>query len=294
MDYALIGGLNFTMAMLMAPLVTILTRRLGTAPPMMLGCLLQAGGFIAASFSTEIWQLFLTQGVLVGVGVGCVYIPSLPIISQWFEKKRSLANGISSAGSGIGGLLFSFVSEAIISRVSVAWALRFMGILSGCVLLIACLLLRTRNKIIQPTQRAFDVQLLRRVDVLLLLSWGFISMLGYMTLLFSLANFARSIGLSEQQASTVNALLNLGTAIGRPLTGLASDRFGRIEVAGVLTCICGLLCFALWLPATSYGLLIFFALITGGIFGVFWVVRTHCRRQRTDTDTSIDHRPNLR
>jgi MFS family permease len=93
-----------------------------------------------------------------------------------------------------------------------------------------------------------------------------------MMLLFSLPDFARSIGLSAKQASVVNAILSLGTAIGRPLIGFASDYFGRIDVAGVLTCLCGIFSLLLWLPATSYGLLLFFALITGGIYGVFWMV----------------------
>lgn len=240
---------------------------------MALGCLLLSSGFITASFAHTIWQLFLTQGILVGLGVGFTYIPSIAIISQWFEKKRSLANGISSAGSGIGGLLYSFLTEAMITRVSLAWALRVTALISGAFLILATMLIRTRNETIQPTQRGFDVQLLRRADSLLLLSWGFISMLGYMMLFFTLPDFARSIGLSAEQASVVNAILSLGTAIGRPLTGFASDHFGRINVAGALTCLCGVLCLVLWLPATSYGLLLFFALITGGIYGVFWMVQ---------------------
>ena len=43
-----------------------------------------------------------------------------------------------------------------------------------------------------------------------MLGWGFFSMLGYIVLLFSLPNYARSIGLSAQQGSVIGALLNLG------------------------------------------------------------------------------------
>ena len=63
LDFALIGGLNFAVAMLIAPLVTIVTRRLGTRPTMMIGVLLHALGFVTASFSNgRTWVLFLTQG----------------------------------------------------------------------------------------------------------------------------------------------------------------------------------------------------------------------------------------
>ncbi|KAJ5440714.1 hypothetical protein N7491_003120 [Penicillium cf. griseofulvum] len=259
------------MAMLVAPAVTIIARKYGTKLPMLLGLGLLASGYVSASFSQRIWQLYLSQGVLIGFGVGFIYIPSIPVLSQWFDKKRSLANGISAAGSGIGGLIFSFMDGSIIQKISLAWALRLTAIICCAILIIAILLIRNRNEVIQPTQRGFDVKLLRRLDVLLLLSWAFLSMLGYICLLFSLPDYARSIGLSDNQATIVNAILNLGTAIGRPLIGISSDYFGRIEVAGLLTCFCGVTCFAIWLPSTSYGVLVLFAFISGAILGVFWV-----------------------
>ena len=271
LDYAFIGGLNFSIAMLVAPVVTIVARRLGTQPPMVIGAALLAAGYISASFARHIWELYLSQGVLVGIGVGFVYIPTIAVLSQWFEKKRSLASGIATAGSGIGGLIFSFAAQAMIENISLAWSLRITGITAGTMNVIAALMIRNRNKAIKPPQRGFDTKLLRRYDVFLLLSWASISMLGYMTILFSLSDFARSIGLSAGKAAAVTAFLNLGTAIGRPLVGVASDYFGRMEMAGVLTLICGIMCFAIWLPATSYGVTILFVIIGGAIFGVFWM-----------------------
>lgn len=261
--------------MLVAPVVTIFARRCGTQIPMITGAILISAGFISASFAHEIWQLFLTQGVLVGFGVGFVAIPSIATVPQWFDKKRSLANGIGSAGSGIGGLIFSFGTQAMIDSISLAWSLRITGIIVGVMNLIAALTIRNRNKAIKPPQRGFDTKLLRRYDVLLLLAWGFISMLGYTTLLFSLSDFARSIGLSASQASSITAFLNLGTAIGRPLIGVVSDRYGRLETAGIITLVCGVTCFAIWLPARSYGVTIFFAIVVGAILGVFWMVSTY-------------------
>ena len=89
--------------MVIAPFVTVLTRKFGIHRIMCIGVVFQCGGFISASFATNVWHLHISQGVLVGCGVGFLYIPALPILSQWFLKKRSLANGISAAGSGVGG-----------------------------------------------------------------------------------------------------------------------------------------------------------------------------------------------
>ena len=273
-DYAFIGGIQFAMSLLVAPMVTVMARKLGTQPPMSLGIFLQTLGFIAASFASQIWHLYLSQGLCIGFGLGLIFVPSTPILSQWFHKKRSLAMGISSAGSGIGGLLFSFGIQAMIDHISLAWSFRITAAICGIMNLSAVALIRNRNAAIRPPQLGFDTKLLFRYDVFLLLAWGFLSMLGYITLLYSLPDFSKTIGLSKTQAAAISAYLNLGTAIGRPMIGFVSDRLGRIEVAGVLTFFCGLTCFAIWIPAKSYAVAIVFAIISGAVVGVFWMVRT--------------------
>ncbi|CAN9378188.1 unnamed protein product [Alternaria alternata] len=234
-DYAFIGGFNFAIAMLLAPFVTVFCRKFGIHVIMCCGMVFQLGGFIAASFATRIWQLHISQGVLIGSGIGFLYIPCLPVLSQWFDRRRSLANGISAAGSGVGGAAFAWGTEAMIQRMSISWALRITGIVAFVANATAIAFIRDRNKAIRPSQLGFDTKLLRRYEVLLLLAWIFISMLGYVVLLFSLSDFALSIGLSRSQATDMIGFLNVGTAVGRPLIGVLSDRWSRVDTAGALT-----------------------------------------------------------
>lgn len=56
-DYAFVGGFNLCMAMIVAPIVTISTRRLGTHITMLIGIVFQTAGLILASFTTSVWQL---------------------------------------------------------------------------------------------------------------------------------------------------------------------------------------------------------------------------------------------
>ena len=136
--------------MIVAPLVTVLTRLTSIKVPMASGAAVLGGAFIAASFASQIWHLYLSQGVLVGIGVGCLYIPSLPVLSQWFASRRSLANGISAAGSGIGGLIFSFAIGAMIDNLCLPWFLRIIGIIVLSMNSLATALIRDRNAAIQP------------------------------------------------------------------------------------------------------------------------------------------------
>lgn len=123
---------------------------------------------------------------------------------------------------------------------------------------------------VQPHKRNFNSRELRHVSIWLIIAWGWLTELGYIVLLYSLPNYASSIGLSMQQGSVVGAVLNLGLAFGRPLIGYWSDTFGRINVATVMTGLCGIFCLAIWVPAASYATLLVFALAAGTVTGTFW------------------------
>ena len=268
--FAFIGGLSISQALLISPLSTYITRVYGTRTTLLLGVVLETLALIGASFTHEIWQLFLSQGVCFGFGMGFLFVGSVGIIPQWFTKKRSLANGVGTAGSGLGGMMYSLATNAMIDRLGVEWALRILGILACVVNCTCALLVKDRNKAIGSKQLAFDYTLFKRPAFLLLLGWGFFSMMGYIVLLFSLPNYASSIGLSAQQGSIVGAVLNLGQGLGRPLVGIFSDKAGRISLAGLCTFVCGLFCFFIWIFAKSFGVLVFFAIIVGTVAGTFW------------------------
>lgn len=138
------------------------------------------------------------------------FVCSVGIVPQWFSKRRSFANSIAAAGSGIGGLTYSLASQAMIQSIGLGWAFRVLAILAFAVNTLCTILIRDRNKAVGAVHLAFDVKLFKRKEFFLLQLWGFFSMLGYIVLLFSLPNYARSIGLSAKQGSIIGALLNLG------------------------------------------------------------------------------------
>jgi MFS family permease len=238
---------------------------------MLIGVFFETLALIAASFSTRIWHLFLSQGVCFGIGMGFLFVASVGIVPQWFTKRRSFANGIGTAGSGIGGLTYSLATGAMIPRLGIGWAFRILGIVSGSVNVVCAILIRDRNKQIGSSQIAFDHRLFKRTEFVFLLAWGSFSMLGYVALLFTLPNYALSVGLTAQQGSVIGALLNLGQGLGRPVVGIISDRFGRINICTMLTFLCGFFCLVIWIFAVSYGVLIFFAIIGGTVAGTIWV-----------------------
>ncbi|KAK6855702.1 hypothetical protein PG995_007853 [Apiospora arundinis] len=262
LDYAFVGGFNFAFALLVAPLATSLAQRYGARAPMLGGVVLLPAGFVAASFARRVWHLYLSQGLCVGLGIGLVYIPAAAIPGQ-----RPLRRGL-----GRRGLAVCFATRAMLDGIGYVWSLRVTAAVVFVANLAATLLMRSRDAEIRPDSRALPFGLLARsYPARLLLGWSFVSMFGYITLMFSLSDYAKAaLGRSDGDAATVPALLNLGAALGRPLIGYASDRLGRVQVAGVLTFACGVLIFGLWLPFTAYPALGVFATISGAILGIFW------------------------
>lgn len=272
LDFAFIGGLSISQALLISPLATAITRLYGTRTTLFLGVFFETISLIGASFANRIWHLFLSQGICFGWGMGFLFVGSVVIVPQWFTTRRSLVNGISTAGSGLGGLIYSLGAQAVIDRISLEWAFRILGILACIVNLICAVLIKDRNTQIGSSQLAFDYRLLRRPEFILLQIFGFLSMLGYIVLLFSLPNYAESVGMTAKQGSIIGATLNLGQALGRGPIGYFSDAMGRINMAGTTTFLAGLFSLVIWIFAKSYGVLIFFALIGGTVAGTFWAV----------------------
>ncbi|KAF2145556.1 uncharacterized protein K452DRAFT_220828 [Aplosporella prunicola CBS 121167] len=272
LEFAFVGGLSISQALLVAPAATWTTGRFGTRTTLLVGVGFETAALVGASFARQMWQLFLSQGVCFGFGMGFLFVGSVGVVPQWFTTRRSFANGITASGSGLGGLMYSLATNAMIQRIGLAWAFRVLAI-CACVVNTACsLLVRDRNKHVGSSQRAFDVSLLRRPEVFLLLGFGFLSMLGYIVLLFSLPNYARSIGLTAQQGSVVGALLNLGQALGRSPIGFFSDAVGRMNMAAGMTLLAGVFALVVWTNATSYGVLLFFAVLVGTVAGTYWAV----------------------
>ena len=237
---------------------------------MAIGIFFETAALLGASWSTEVWHLFLSQGVCFGWGMGFLFISSVGLIPQWFSKKRSFANSIGAAGSGLGGLIYSLASNAIIQSIGLGWAFRILAIVTFAVNGVCAILVRDRNIDIGSIHEAFALRLLKRPEFLLLLGWGFFSLLGYVILLFSLPNYATSIGLTAQQGSVIGSLLNLGQGLGRPFIGYFSDAAGRMNIALLGTFLTGFFCFVIWIFAKSYGVMIFFSLIVGALAGTYW------------------------
>lgn len=270
LQYAFIGGLSISQALIVSPLTTYTNNRYGLKSTLLIGLALQTIALIGASFANQVWHLFLTQGLCFGWGMGFLYVGSAAVVPRWFSTRRSLATGITSSGAGFGGLAYNLAANSLIEKIGLSWTLRALALCQIVVNAICIVLLKERPAPVQAKGLAFDWRLFRRGPIWLILGWGFFSELGYVVLYYSMPDYATSVGLSSSQGAIVGAMLSLGLGVGRPLVGWVSDEIGRLNIASAMTALCGVFCLLIWVFAKSFGVLCFFALVAGTVCGTYW------------------------
>ncbi|KAF7369838.1 Monocarboxylate transporter [Mycena sanguinolenta] len=87
------------------------------------GAAIMSLGLLLASFSSALWQLFLTQGLLYGVGSSLYYFPIMTIAPTYFDRHRGFAMGCILSGAGIGGLVMAPVLQVLFGQVW-PWVIR--------------------------------------------------------------------------------------------------------------------------------------------------------------------------
>lgn len=59
-------------------------------------------GQMMLSLCHTYWQALLAQAVCIGLGAGLLYVPSVAILSTYFNKRIALVVGIAASGSSLG------------------------------------------------------------------------------------------------------------------------------------------------------------------------------------------------
>lgn len=80
-----------------------------------IGAFLGLLGIFTLSLSTQYYQIFLTQGICMGLGSGFLYMPGLALVGRSFTKHRSIALGIVSCGAPLGMFKLRFWLHSLIS-----------------------------------------------------------------------------------------------------------------------------------------------------------------------------------
>ncbi|EGW35230.1 uncharacterized protein SPAPADRAFT_58435 [Spathaspora passalidarum NRRL Y-27907] len=269
MDYSYIGGIAFGVGLFFSPVITIIQGKIGARGCLIIGNCLEFTALMLASFSKHLWQLYLTQGLIQSFGLAFMSVPATSLLPQYFKKRRVLAGSLATAGSGVGGIVFNLGMQKVVEARSVFWALRVQSIIGFVMAWVAIALTRDKQKVkIQFTM--FDIGVLKSAAFYLLSFFVVTCMFGYVIVLYTLAQFATSLGYTEQQGSIVSAMVQVGSCFGRPIVGFLCDKHGPVTVTTFCYYIVGIFCLAMWIPARNLATIIVFAIVQGSMMGAIY------------------------
>jgi MFS transporter, OFA family, oxalate/formate antiporter len=93
------------------------------------GVLYGAGVFLASLAQSNLLLLYLSYGLLAGVGIGLGYIVPVATLIKWFPDKRGFITGIAVAGFGGGAFVTAFIAEALVSSIGVFSTFAILGVI---------------------------------------------------------------------------------------------------------------------------------------------------------------------
>ena len=209
------------------------------------GAILVSVGFFAASFTTSLWFLYLSFGLVVGAGNGFGYATPMPVASKWFPDRRGLVVGLMVGGYGAGSAIIGPIATSLIASAGWRPTFRMLGIVFLVMGLVGAWLLENPPPGYRPQgwtpppstalRRDYSTAEMLRTPQFygLWIAYALGATAGQMTI-SQLVPFARSAGLGAAVATLALPVTAAGNAGGRILSGWLSDALGRVTTLRVM------------------------------------------------------------
>lgn len=261
----------------LSPFQGYLVDRFGPRVLLSVGAILTGGSWILAAQATSVLGVYLTYGLIGGIGTGIIYVGVIGLMVKWFPDRRGFAAGMVAAGYGIGAILTTFPIASSLALDGYQKTLVYFGLIIGVVGLLAAQALKRPPKnwmsdYVSETKSVAGVapkQMLKTpVFWLMFVMMAMMSTSGLMVI-SQMASFAKDFGVTTATvfgmaalplALTIDRFTN---GLTRPFFGWVSDRIGRENTMTVAFGLEGI-AMIVWLLTRDSALL--FVLMSGVVF----------------------------
>jgi len=266
-----VGALTLALGPACGLIAIRFSHRFGSRVTSISGVTLMGLGLICAGWSTEnVGGLFVTVGVMSGVGISFAYnvTNSLPV--QYFSGRLGLANGLVKLGGGIGGTVMAIALDALVRHVGIAWTFRIQGFLTIVAGLPAAWFMKDRVSLRNAS--FVDFSMFRSLPFTAVFVAGAIGTFALFVPPFYLPLFAQSLGQSSSTGAALVAAFNACNAIGRFAGGPLCDKIGPANTLVITMVLNAVSMLAIWPVSRTLAPLLVFAVVNGVANGSFFTV----------------------
>src|ERR1700730_6521571 len=225
----------------LSPLQGYLIEKFGPKLLLAAGAVLTGLSLVLASSADSLLSVYLTYGLLGGIGTGIIYVGIVGLMVAWFPDKRGMAAGVVAAGYGMGAVLSTFPVSLSIAKLGYRPTLLHFGLIFGAVALLAALSMKrppkdwmadyiVRNK---KTEGLSSGKMLKTpLFWLMFVMMTMMSTSGLMVI-SQMASFSKDFGITDATILGMGALPlaltidRITNGLTRPFFGWVSDRIGR-------------------------------------------------------------------
>ena len=240
--------------------------RYGPRVVLAIGAVALASGLVITSRVDSLALGYLTYGAGAGIAAACGYVPMVAVVGGWFDKKRSVAVGISVAGIGVGTLVLSPLAARLIDAYGWRTTYVIYGLGGGAVLLLCILLVDRPPGLEGPTPARFAEAARSSVFRRLHLSATLFAVGLFVPFVF-IVQYAKDKGVSSVSAALLVGLLGGASVLARVGFAGLSTRLGTFRLYR-LSFALQMVSFPIWLLAgSSFVVLVVFVLVLGIGYG---------------------------
>ena len=223
----------------LGPIHGYVLQRMKASTYVAIGGALVGLGWGLSGLASSLYALYLSYGVVCGVGMGMVYIASMDLAAQWFPDRRGLAIGLVAAGYSIGAMATTFPITYAVTAHGLSTTLSFSGLVVGLLIVAVSFGMRkktTADKVPPPpvsshaTTRSYTTaEMLATPAYWLLFLMMTLVGTGGMMVIAQMGHFAPAFGITPDVMLWGVAALPLALTVDRFANGLTRPLFGWIS-----------------------------------------------------------------
>ena len=214
--------------------------KLGPRKATLIGSIMIGVGMACTALITQNapWIVYVTYGIIGGLGVGTVYTSTIAAVQKWFPDRRGFASGMIVSAFGFSLVVFAPLAKSMLGRLGVSPTFLIFGASFLIVCGICSLFIQNPPdgylpKGYMPTQavslkRQYSPKEIIKTKQFYLLAGGLLFTLpAYFILNPVFLSLGNARGLSDELAVLGVALTGISSAAGRLTVSWTSDKIGR-------------------------------------------------------------------